>query len=99
MRDTLGHLLIRIEEIPWVSKLPVGDINDWTMIQPEDMLSREGGRDVIHLMEGPGGGAIGPGRAQASHTLAIHASKMGAARGGAPPATPPTPISQRISHN
>ena len=75
MHDTLGHLLIRIEEIPWGSKLPVDDINDWTMIQREDTLTGEGGRDVIRLMEGPGGQATGPGGARAGHTLANRATR------------------------
>jgi hypothetical protein len=43
MHDTLVHLLIRIEEIPWGSKLPVNAINDWTTIQCEDALTGEGG--------------------------------------------------------
>jgi hypothetical protein len=38
--------------LSWGSKLPVDDITDWTMIQREDALIREGGSDVIRLMEG-----------------------------------------------
>ena len=53
------------------------------MIQRKDTLTGEGGRDVIRLMEGPGGGATGPGRVQAGHTLANRVTTMGAARGGA----------------
>jgi hypothetical protein len=33
--DTLGHLVIRLEAIPWDGDLPVDSINNWTMIQCE----------------------------------------------------------------
>ena len=84
MHDTLGHLLIRIEEIPWGSKLPVNAINDSTIIQHEDALTGERGRNVIRLMEGPGGGVTGPGGSQAGHILANHVTRKGVPRGGAP---------------
>jgi hypothetical protein len=51
---------------------------------------------VICLVEGPGGEATGPGRAQAGHTLANCATRVGAPRGGAASAMPPTPGESRI---
>jgi hypothetical protein len=32
---------IQIKEIPWSSRLPGQDVNDWTMIQLEDALIRK----------------------------------------------------------
>ena len=43
IHNTLGHLIIQIEEIPWVSNLPGNGVNDWTMIQRKDVLIGEGG--------------------------------------------------------
>jgi hypothetical protein len=50
---TLGHLLNRIEEIPWGTNLAVNGFNDWTMIQCEDALIGGGVSGVIRLMKGP----------------------------------------------
>jgi hypothetical protein len=61
MKDTLGHLLICIEEIPRGSNLPADGINDWTMIQHEDAMPGEGGR-----CHGPKYG-IGEGLVRAHH--------------------------------
>jgi len=55
LNDTLGHLTVQIAELPWDNGPPPEAVKDWTMIQCEDALIGEGGSDVMHRMEGPGG--------------------------------------------
>jgi hypothetical protein len=43
MDDTLSHLIIRLEAIPCGGDLPLDDMDNCTMIQGEDTLSKEGG--------------------------------------------------------
>jgi len=75
IHNTLGHLIIQIEEIPWVSNLPGNGVNDWTMIQCKDALIGEGGSDVTRRMEGLGGTRA----AQPCHKLASYATLEGRA--------------------
>jgi hypothetical protein len=59
-----GSLHIKVEGILQGDNLPSDGVTTWTWFQREDALTRNGGGDVMRLMEGPGPHANGLGEAQ-----------------------------------
>lgn len=59
----LGRLTIRIEAVPFGGAPSLDNVNNWTLIQCEDVLSRNGKVDVMGLNTSPSRWAKqGPGR-------------------------------------
>ena len=77
--DTLGHMIVQIAQLPTDARLPPEAVNDWTMIQHEDALIREGGSDVIRRMRALGPHGLGADSSSGARRAATDSSSSSAA--------------------